>query len=51
MAKSQIAVLHIPHSSRRVPAEERQAIRLDDEALNSELLSHDGRRAHQKVPK
>jgi N-formylglutamate deformylase len=38
MAKSQIAVLHIPHSSRRVPAEERQAIRLDDEALNSELL-------------
>ena len=38
MTKTQIAVLHIPHSSRRVPAEERQAIRLDDEALNSELL-------------
>jgi N-formylglutamate amidohydrolase len=38
MAKSQIAVLHIPHSSRHIPAEERQAIRLDDEALNSELL-------------
>jgi N-formylglutamate deformylase len=38
MAKSQIAVLHIPHSSRRMPAEDRQAIRLDDETLNSELL-------------
>jgi N-formylglutamate deformylase len=38
MSKSQIAVLHIPHSSRRMPAEDRQAIRLDDEALNSELL-------------
>ena len=36
MAK--IAVLHIPHSSRRIPAEERQAIRLDDETLNGELL-------------
>jgi N-formylglutamate deformylase len=35
---SQIAVLHIPHSSRCVPAEERRGIRLDDEALNSELL-------------
>ena len=31
-------VLHIPHSSRQVPAEERQGIRLDDAALNSELL-------------
>jgi len=38
MAKSQMAVLHIPHSSRRVPAEERKAIRLDDGALNTELL-------------
>ena len=35
---SQIAVLHIPHSSRHVPAEERQAIRLDDVALSNELL-------------
>jgi N-formylglutamate deformylase len=35
---SQIAVLHIPHSSRHVPAEERQAIRLDDAALDVELL-------------
>ena len=36
---TQIAVLHIPHSSRQVPAEERQAILLDDAALKSELLS------------
>jgi hypothetical protein len=35
---SPIAVLHIPHSSRQVPAEERQNIRLDDAALKSELL-------------
>jgi N-formylglutamate deformylase len=35
---SQIVVLHIPHSSRRVPADERQAILLDDAALDSELL-------------
>jgi N-formylglutamate deformylase len=35
---SQIVVLHIPHSSRQVPAEERQGIRLDDAALNNELL-------------
>jgi hypothetical protein len=34
----QIAVLHIPHSSRYVPAEERQAILLDDAGLNRELL-------------
>jgi N-formylglutamate amidohydrolase len=34
----QIAVLHIPHSSRHVPAEERQVILLDDAALNHELL-------------
>lgn len=34
----QIAVLHIPHSSQRVPAEERQAIILDDAALDIELL-------------
>jgi hypothetical protein len=27
-----------PHSSRHVPAEERRAIRLDDEALDGELL-------------
>ena len=33
-----IAVLHIPHSSQYVPAPERQAIRLNDAALNSELL-------------
>jgi N-formylglutamate amidohydrolase len=35
---AQIAVLHIPHSSRHLPAEERQTILLDDAALNSELL-------------
>ena len=35
---SQIAVLHIPHSSRRVPAEERLTILLDDTELNNELL-------------
>jgi N-formylglutamate deformylase len=34
----QIAVLHIPHSSRQVPVEEREAICLDDATLNSELL-------------
>jgi N-formylglutamate deformylase len=38
MIKPSIAVLHIPHSSRQVPAEERQAIPLDDDALNTELL-------------
>jgi N-formylglutamate deformylase len=37
-ALSQIAVLHIPHSSRLVPAEDRQTILLDDAALNNELL-------------
>jgi N-formylglutamate amidohydrolase len=35
---SQIAVLHIPHASQRVPAEERRNILLDDAALNNELL-------------
>jgi N-formylglutamate deformylase len=35
---AQIAVLHIPHSSRHVPAEERQTILLDDTELNNELL-------------
>jgi N-formylglutamate deformylase len=35
---AQIAVLHIPHSSRQIPADERQAIRLDDAALDTELL-------------
>jgi N-formylglutamate amidohydrolase len=34
----QIVVLHIPHSSRHVPQDERQAILLDDAALNHELL-------------
>lgn len=38
LAFSEIVVLHIPHSSRHVPADERYAIRLDDAALNSELL-------------
>ncbi len=38
MIKSKIAVLHIPHSSRNVPAPERQAINSDDAALNGELL-------------
>jgi hypothetical protein len=38
LTSSQIVVLHIPHSSRQVPAEERQGIRLDDAQLNSELL-------------
>jgi N-formylglutamate deformylase len=37
-ALPQIAVLHIPHSSREVPAKERRAIYLDDVYLNSELL-------------
>jgi N-formylglutamate deformylase len=35
---SQIVVLHIPHASLRMPPEERQAIGLDDAALNDELL-------------
>jgi N-formylglutamate deformylase len=35
---AQTVVLHIPHSSRNVPAEERQAICLDDAELNNELL-------------
>ena len=35
---SQIAVLHIPHSSQRVPTEKRQDILLDDAALSNELL-------------
>src|SRR5262245_2707733 len=35
---SQIAVLHIPHSSRNIPAEERRAICLDDAELDNELL-------------
>jgi len=34
----QIVVLHIPHSSRDVPAEERRAICLDDVELQKELL-------------
>jgi N-formylglutamate amidohydrolase len=34
---SPIAVLHIPHSSRRVPAEERSTILLDDAELDAEL--------------
>jgi N-formylglutamate deformylase len=38
MTKSQIAVLHIPRASRNVPANERETIRLDDAALNGELL-------------
>jgi N-formylglutamate amidohydrolase len=33
-----IVVLHIPHSSRYVPAQERQAIRLNGATLDSELL-------------
>jgi hypothetical protein len=33
---SQIVVLHIPHSSRRVPAEERQAILIENTELNGE---------------
>jgi N-formylglutamate deformylase len=35
---SQIAVLHIPHSSRHMRALERQTILLDDAALDTELL-------------
>jgi N-formylglutamate amidohydrolase len=31
-------VLHIPHASRHIPAEERQAIRLAEDELNNELL-------------
>jgi hypothetical protein len=36
---TQIVVLHIPQSSRQVPAEERQAILLDDAAISSECWS------------
>jgi N-formylglutamate deformylase len=35
---SRIAVVHVPHAFRQVPAEERRAIRLDDSALERELL-------------
>lgn len=35
---SQIAILHIPRSSRQIPANERRSILLDDVALNNELL-------------
>jgi N-formylglutamate deformylase len=38
LERSQIAVLHIPHSSWHVPTKERDAIRLDDVALDRELL-------------
>jgi N-formylglutamate deformylase len=38
LSPTQIAVLHIPHSSQQVPGDERQAILLDDAALDSELL-------------
>ena len=31
-------MLHVPHASRHVPPEERQAIGLDDAELNNELL-------------
>jgi N-formylglutamate amidohydrolase len=34
----QIVVLHIPHAFRQIPAEERQAICLDDGELHNELL-------------
>jgi N-formylglutamate amidohydrolase len=37
-APSQIAVLHIPHASRHVPMEQRKTVRLNDAALNIELL-------------
>jgi hypothetical protein len=36
---AQIIVLDTPHSSRQIPTDERQAIRLDDVALGPELLS------------
>jgi N-formylglutamate deformylase len=36
--KAQIVVLHIPHSSREIPTDERWAIHLDDAALDTELL-------------
>jgi hypothetical protein len=35
---AQIAVLHIPHSCKFVPVEGRQALRLDNAALDNELL-------------
>ena len=35
---SQIVVLHIPHSSRYAPKEERPAVCLHDTALHTELL-------------
>jgi N-formylglutamate deformylase len=47
---TQIAVLHIPHASREVPAEERQGILLDDAALNSELLRMTDAYAYELFP-
>lgn len=45
-----IVVLHIPHSSRQVPTEERQAVLLDDARLNNELLRmYDGRSYRRTV--
>jgi N-formylglutamate deformylase len=46
----QIAVLHIPHSSRQVPSEQRQAILLDDLALNNELLRMTGAYTDELFP-
>jgi hypothetical protein len=38
---AQIAVLHIPHSCKFVPVEGRQAVRLDNAALDNEHAAHD----------
>jgi len=48
---SQIVVLHIPHSSRDVPAEERHAICLDDAELHTELLRMTDAETDQLFPR
>ena len=47
---SQIPLLHIPHSSRLVPAEDRQTILLGDAALNNELLRMTDAYTHELFP-
>ena len=47
----QIVVLHIPHSSRDVPAEERRAICLDDAELQKELLRMTDAHTDQLFPR
>jgi N-formylglutamate deformylase len=51
MGNSRIAVLHIPHSSRLVPAGEREVICLDDKALDNELLRMTDAHTDQLFPR